>query len=369
MSAPLPPLAQIPPQIAAVADYEAYARERMTEAAWAYFSGGAADESTLADNPAAFQRLRLRSRVLAEVAGGDTRLELFGQSLAHPVLLAPVAFQRMAHAEGERATAMGAAALQAGMVLSAQSTLPVEEILPICRAPLWFQLYVQPDRDFTAALVRRVEQAGCRALVVTVDAPVSGLRNREQRAGFALPPGIEAVHLRGMRGLPPQTARAGEASLLASPLLAAAPTWKDIDWLRGLTRLPILLKGVIDAEDARRAVDHGIDGLVVSNHGGRVLDTVPASIDALPAVAAATAGRVPLLLDGGIRRGSDVLKALALGASAVMIGRPYIHGLAAAGAVGVAHVLHLLRTELEMSMALTGCRRLADIGPQVIWRP
>lgn len=364
-----PPLSRIPATVAAVADYEPLARERMSESAWAYFSGGAADELTLRDNRAAFERIRLQNRVLADVAGGDTALELFGQRYAHPVFVAPVAFHKLAHADGEMATVLAASALGAGMVVSTQATLPLEDLAQAAQTPLWFQLYIQPDRAFTANLVHRAEAAGYRALVVTVDAPINALRNREQRAGFALPPGLDAVNLRGMAALPPQTARPGESSVLGSPLLAAAPTWKDLDWLRSLTTLPILLKGIVAPDDARRALEHGVDGLIVSNHGGRTLDTLPAAIDALPAIAQAVNGRVPLLVDGGIRRGGDVLKALALGASAVLVGRPVIHGLAAAGAPGVAHVLHLLRTEFEIAMALCGCRDLAAIDRGVIWNP
>jgi 4-hydroxymandelate oxidase len=231
---------------------------------------------------------------------------------------------------------------------------------------LWFQLYIQPDRGFTRELVQRAQSAGYQALVVTVDAPVNGLRNREQRAGFVLPADIEAVNLRGMRSAPPPSGEAGGNVLLGGPLLAAAPTWNDIDWLRSLTSLPVLLKGITTAEDAKRAVDAGVAGIVVSNHGGRTLDTLPSTISMLPEIAAAVGGRLPLLFDGGIRRGSDVFKALALGANAVLIGRPYVYGLAVAGALGVSHVIHILRAELELTMALTGCRDLRDIGPSLV---
>lgn len=360
-----PPLHRIPPAIAAVEDYRPFARERLGEAAWAYFDGAAADETTAADNRAAFGRLRLAGRVLADLAGGDTALTLFGQTLAHPIVLAPVAYQTLAHPDGERASALAAAAMGGAMVVSTQAGLTLEEIAAATPAPLWFQLYIQTDRAFTRRLVGRAEAAGYRALVVTVDAPVSGVRNREQRAGFALPPGIEAVNLRGLQA--PPAAAAGRIAF-GTPLLEQAPTWRDLDWLRSITTLPILAKGILCADDATRAIAHGVDGVIVSNHGGRTLDTLPATIDALPAVAAAVGGRVPLLLDGGIRRGTDVLKALALGASAVLIGRPYVYGLAAAGASGVAHVLQILRTELELAMALTGRRRLADVDATAIWR-
>lgn len=366
---PLPKLQQIPPSIATVADYEPFARERMSEQAWAYLAGGAADELTLADNRAAFDRLRLRSRVLAELAGGNTRLRLFGQDFDHPIFLAPVAYQKLAHVDGELASVLGASALRAGMVVSTQASVGLEEIAAQAQTPLWFQLYIQPDREFTAVLVRRAEAAGYQALVLTVDAPVAGMRNREQRAGFRLPEGIEAVNLRGMRPLQAQPDPDAGSLLLGGALLAAAPTWAELAWLRGLTRLPLLLKGIGSGADAERALAAGVDGLIVSNHGGRTLDGLPATIDVLPEVAAAVRGRVPLLLDGGIRRGGDVLKALALGADAVLVGRPYLFGLAAAGAPGVAHVLRMLRAELEVAMALTGCRDLAAIGPQVIWRP
>src|SRR5690606_25141866 len=305
-------------------------------------------------NEQAFGRLQLQPRVLADVAGGHTRLELLGEVHEHPILLAPDAFQQLAHPDGEKASVQAASAIRATMVVSTQTGIALDALAQAAQEPLWFQLYIQPDRDFTAALVRRAEAAGYRALVVTVDAPVSGARNREQRAGFVLPSGVSAVNLQGMRSLPPQTARAGESPLLASALVSAAPTWHDIAWLRSLTRLPILLKGVLAPQDARRAADEGLAGVIVSNHGGRVLDTVPASIDALPAVAEAAGADIPVLLDGGIRRGTDIVKALALGASAVLVGRPFMHGLAAAGALGVVHVLHILRTELEMTMVLCG---------------
>jgi 4-hydroxymandelate oxidase len=363
-----PPLARIPPEVAAVSDYEPLARERMTPAAWSWLQGGAADEITVRENQAAFQRLRLAPRVLADLAGGHTRLTLLGQAFEHPVFVAPVAYQQLAHPDGEMATVLAASALGAGMVVSTQAGRPLEDLARQAKAPLWFQLYVQHDRGFTRELVHRVEAAGYRALVVTVDAPVSGARNREQRAGFALPPGLSAVNLRGAKHLPPHTAAPGQPPLFGSPLVETALTWRDIAWLRQQTVLPIVLKGVLAPADAVRAADEGLAGVIVSNHGGRVLDTVPATIDALPAIARAVSGRLPLLLDGGIRRGTDVFKALALGASAVLVGRPVVHALAAAGAPGVAHVLQLLRAELEMAMALTGCRTLADVDASRIWR-
>jgi len=354
------PLSEIPATIAAVMDYEPFARERMSEGAWAYLMGGAGDESTLAENREAFRRLHLRTRVLQPLAGGDTRLELFGQALDFPILLAPVAFQKLVHPDGELATVLAASAMRAAMVVSTQASVALEEIAAAAATPLWFQLYFQPECAFTTDLVRRAERAGYGALVLTVDAPVNGLRNREQRAQFRLPPGVEAVNLRGS---PPLTVTntADGRILLGTKLLEVAPVWQDLEWLRGQTRLPILLKGIMDAEDARQAMAMGMDGLIVSNHGGRLLDSQPAAIDVLPEIVDAVAGRAPVLMDGGIRSGGDIFKALALGASAVLIGRPFLYGLGAAGAPGVAHVLRILRAELEVTMALTGCRNLAAI--------
>src|SRR5690606_10083853 len=224
--------------------------ERMADEAWAWLQGGAADERSLRDNEQAFGRLQLQPRVLADVAGGHTRLELLGEVHEHPIFLAPVAFQQLAHPDGEMASVQAASAMRATMVVSTQAGIALEALAQAAPEPLGCQLYIQPDRDFTAALVRRAEAAGYRAPVVTVAAPVSGARNREQRAGFVLPSGVSAVNLQGMRSLPPKTARAGESPLLASALVSAAPTWHDIAWLRSLTRLPILLKGVLAPQDA-----------------------------------------------------------------------------------------------------------------------
>ncbi|HDZ58427.1 MAG TPA: alpha-hydroxy-acid oxidizing protein [Pseudomonas xinjiangensis] len=364
----LPPLQRIPPDVVALDDYAGLCRQHMSEAACAWLNGGAADELTLRDNRAAFERIKLNTRVLQQMQGGHTELTLFGQRLAYPILLAPVAHQRLVHPDGELATLLGASAMGAAMVVSTQASVVLEDIASAAHAPLWFQLYMQADRAFTETLVRRAEAAGYQALVLTVDAPVTGVRNREQRSGFVMPSAVEAVNLAGSAPLPAHTARAGTSPLFGSPLVATAPSWEDLDWLRLQTRLPILLKGVLNPEDVRQALARGVDGIIVSNHGGRVLDGVPATIDALPAVVRAVDSAVPIFLDGGIRRGTDILKALALGAKAVLVGRPYVQALAAGGPAGVAHVLHILRTELEMAMILTGCRTLADIDHRVIWQ-
>ena len=364
---------QIPPGVVTLADHEAHARKRLDDNAWAYFSGGAGDEFTLRANCSAWNERLLHPRVLQPLAGGHTRIELLGRTLAHPVFLAPVAYQRMAHAGGEVASAYAAAALGAGMVLSTQASFSLETVAQAIvadpnRGPLWFQLYLQPDRGFTRELVHRAEQAGFEALVLTVDAPSSGARDRERRANFQLPAHVSAVNLAAMAAPAKRALQPGQSALF-DDLLASAPTWHDVAWLQSITRLPVVLKGVLHPDDARQAAALGVAGVIVSNHGGRTLDTLPATANVLPRIVQAIAGQMPVLVDGGIRRGTDILKAMALGASAVLVGKPYIYGLANAGALGVAHVLRLLRDELEIAMALCGCRTLAQAGPHLLFRP
>lgn len=365
-----------PPPVINLADQERQAEEQLDPRTWAYLAGGAADEGTLRANRSAWDALRLAPRLLRPLAGGHTRCELFGRRLAHPILLAPVAWQRLAHPDGEFASAQAAAALGAGMVLSTQSSVPVEAVAQVMHedpeaGPLWFQLYPQPEREDTLALLHRAEAAGCEALVLTVDAPVSGARDRERRAGFVLPAGVSAVHLAdlpfgGRPRQPPPVPPLGSA--LFDGLLRQAPTWDDVAWLRARTRLPLLLKGVTHPDDARLALGLGVDGLIVSNHGGRTLDTMPATAALLPRVAEAVGDALPLLVDGGIRRGTDVLKALALGARAVLVGRPQVHALACGGALGVAQMLRLLRDELEIAMALCGCASLGEVNGALLSR-
>lgn len=329
-----------------LSDFVPLARQNMTPQAFAYVRGGAADELTLGWNRSALDRIRLRPRVLVDVSRVDTRITLFDQSLSLPILLAPTAFQGLIHPKADVETAQGAGDADATMVISTFASAPLEKIVRNAASPPWFQLYVQTDRDFSQDLVKRAERAGCPVLCVTVDTPVSGARNRQARAKVQYP--FDTPSFRGGR-------------------VDKRLTWKDIDWLRSITRLPLVLKGILDPDDADRAVKAGVDGLIISNHGGRNLDTVPASIDALPAVAEKVAGRVPILMDSGIRRGTDVVKALALGASAVLIGRPYLFGLGAGGADGVQRVVSILRQELEMAMALIGRPSIADIDRSVLW--
>jgi 4-hydroxymandelate oxidase len=365
-------LQAIPADTASLADYERHAQSRLPPATWAYLQGGAADELTVAANLQAWRSLTLHPRVLRKLAGGHTRTTLLGRPMAHPILLAPVAFQKLAHPDGELGVAYAAAAQEAGLVLSTQSSTPLKDVADAIaddpdRGPLWMQLYMQPDRGFTRELVMRAVAAGFESIVLTVDAPTSGARDRERRAQFHLPAGISAVNLAHMPATPERALAPGQSALF-DDLLHHAATWDDIDWLRSQTHLPILLKGVLHEDDARQAAELGVSGLIVSNHGGRTLDTAVATACALPRIVEAVGGRLPVVVDGGIRRGTDVLKAVALGASAVMIGRPYLHALATAGALGVAHAIRLLRDELEIAMALSGCATLADITSKVLYQ-
>ena len=354
-----------PTQPVNLLDFEPLARARLSHMAYEYLSGGGGNEVTLGLNRARLDAILLQPRVLAGAGAIDTRIEMFGRELPHPILLAPTAFHKLFHPEGEIATARGAAAAGATLVASTLSTTSIEEIARAASGPLWFQLYVQRDRGFTRELVERAEKAGCQALVITADTPVLGTRDRERRAGMALPPGLEMANLRGLAA----AAESGRPfhENIYNPFLAPDLTWKDVAEIRSWTKVPVLLKGILAPEDALLALEHGAAGIIVSNHGGRNLDTAPASIDALPRVAEAVAGRVPVLLDGGIRRGTDVIKALAMGARAVLIGRPYLWGLAVDGANGVRRVVEMLLSELEIAMAFCGAARLSQIDARLLW--
>ena len=347
-------------------EFEPLAQQRLSRMAYNYIAGAAGDEITLRRNRECFDALGLKPRVLVDVSQLDTTVEVFGQRLAFPILLAPAAYHKLFHPEGERATARGAGAVGATLVVSSLATTSIEEVGHAATGPLWFQLYVQRDRAFTRDLAQRAEAAGCRALCITVDTPVVGMRNREMRDDFHLPPGLESENL---RALGPKARKSGHASeggiysLVMDPTL----TWESVDWFRSFAKVPIILKGILAPEDARLAVEHGVAGLVVSNHGARNLDTTPATIEALPRVVEAVEGRIPVLMDGGVRRGTDVLKALALGARAVLIGRPYLWGLTAGGAAGVEQVVKILRMEFETAMALSGRPTIGKIDRSVLW--
>jgi 4-hydroxymandelate oxidase len=330
----------------------------MSSMTYEYVASGAADENTLRWNREAYDRIRLRPRVLQDVASVDTSVSLLGRKLEFPILLAPTAYHRVIHPEGEIATARGAGAAGITWIASTATTTTLEELARAATAPLWFQLYVQPDKGITKDLVQRAESVGCQALCLTVDTPVQGARNRQARARFTLPPGVTAPYMT-------QLGTGGRA--ITDTRRGVVVTWKDVEWLRSIARVPVLLKGILTAEDADRGAAAGASGIIVSNHGARNLDTVPATIDALPEVTERIGGRIPILVDGGIRRGTDIVKAVALGATAVLIGRPYCYGLAVGGAAGVQRVVDILRTELEMAMQLMGRRSLKEIDRSALW--
>ncbi len=343
-----------------IAEYEPLARERVEPTAWDYISGGANDEISLTRNVAAFRRISLLPRVLVDVTTVDTSVRLLGHTLPTPILIAPTGFQTLAHPDGELATARAATAAGTVMVLSTMSAYTIEEISAAAAGIKWFQLYCYRNRSVTQRLVERAEAAGHEAICVTVDVPRVGRRERDLRSRFELP---DHAQPRNFVGLIEQEAAEGEldfADYIAS-LVDPSLTWEIVEWLRSVTSLPIFLKGVHHPDDAQRAVDHGAEGIIVSNHGGRQLDGVPAAIDMLPGIAEAVDGKITVLLDGGIRRGTDVAKALAIGADAVLIGRPCLWGLAVDGEAGVKRVLDLLREELELAMALLGRNMIADL--------
>lgn len=337
-------------------EYEALARERLHPAVWDYFSSGANDEVTLRENRNAFERIQIRPRVLVDVSHISMATTLLGTPVAMPICVAPSAMHGAACAEGECATARAAGALDTLMAASTESTRTMEDIARSAMGPLWFQLYFSSGtRGHAERLVKRAEAAGYQAISVTVDSSRWGQKDRHVRseATFAWPAPGNFIH----DPLPQDNDEVIDG---------AAVTWADVEWLRSITSLPLVLKGILTAEDARQCVERGIAGILVSNHGGRQLDTVAATIEALPEVVDAVAGRCEVYLDGGVRRGTDVLKALALGARAVFVGRPVLWGLAVAGAEGAQHVMELLRDELETAMALAGRPTLASIDATAV---
>jgi len=333
-------------------DYEAIAQTKLERALWDFFQGGSDDEVTLRDCRAAFERIKLRPRVLVDVSAIDVRTTVLGTPVAMPILIAPTASHCVAHPDGECATAQAAGRAHTLMIASTVATRAIEEIAQAASGPLWFQLYAYPTFEVAEMLVRRAEAAGYRAIVLTVDLPILGNREKDRRNNATIPP------------FPYQEANFAGIEKRGQQWVSL--TWDSIAWLRSITSLPVILKGILTEEDARLAVEHGIEGIVVTNHGGRQLDTAVPSIEALPEIVNAVAGRCEVYLDGGIRRGTDILKALALGARAVLIGRPVLWGLAANGADGVYGVLELLRQELERAMALSGRPTLASIDRSLV---
>lgn len=350
-----------------IRDFESVAREKLSVMAYDYYRGGSFDEITLAENDAAYDRIRLYHRVLRDVSQRDLSTDVLGSHISMPVLVAPTAFHQLAHPDGERATARAAAAAGTIMTLSTLSNCSVEDVAASADGPLWFQLYVYRDREATRGLVERAEAAGCTALVLTVDAQVWPTRERDVRNRFHLPPGLQIANLlpTGLDEIHRSDSDSGLAHYVVS-LFDPTLDWSDLAWLAGISTLPVLIKGIVHPEDARLAVEHGAAGVIVSNHGGRQLDTSVATIAALPAVAEAVAGRIPILVDGGVRRGTDVLKALALGARAVLVGRPILWGLAANGEEGVARILEILRAEFDVALGLCGCRSCAEVDRDLV---
>jgi len=351
-------------QIAAIRtldDFETLAMQSMNPAAYEYVAGGAGSDQTVVRNRTAFNQIAILPRLLIDVSAIDTSVSLFGKELSFPILLAPTGYHKLVHPVGEMATVDGANDSDALLVAASFATVTYEQMRSRARHGMWFQLYVQKDRGFTRSLIDRVLAAGCDAFCVTVDVPVNGPRDRELRAGFKLPNGIERANLSLLGADIAGGSHRPQGRNIYSATHAADVTWDDIDWLRNIIPKPLLLKGVLHPEDAAIAYNAGCDGIMLSNHGGRSVDTVISTIEALPRMVERLQDRIPVILDGGIRRGVDVFKALALGAKAVMIGRPYLYGLAVGGSDGVSRVVEILRTELEMTMGLAGCRNLSEI--------
>jgi 4-hydroxymandelate oxidase len=357
-------------QLVNVFDFEAAALARLPAPTRDYFCGGANDEITLERNRSAYESISLHYRVLRDIGARDLSTSVLGLPVGMPILVAPTACHQLAHPDGELATARAATAAGTLMILSTLSNCPMEDVGREMRGPLWFQLYVYRDRGVTRELIQRAEAVGCRAIVLTVDAPVGGQRERDARNGFRLPEGVVLSNLlpagRTFAGL-----ELGEGGVAAYINAMFDPTlsWRDLDWLVAQTRLPVVVKGIVRADDAVRAWEHGAQGVIVSNHGGRQLDTSPATIEVLERITTALDGRIETLIDGGIRRGTDVLKALAFGARAVLVGRPVLWGLAVAGEQGVRQVLDILRRELDVAMALAGCRSVDEIDIDLIRPP
>lgn len=348
-------------------DFERLASEALDPVALDYFRSGAGHERTLAENRAAFERVKLAPRVLVDVSERRLETEVLGTSISMPVAVAPTAFHRLAHPEGEIATARAAAAEATAMSVSTLSNTTLEDVAAASEGPRWFQLYVFRDRGLTRELVERAEAAGYRALLLTVDAPLLGRRYADVRNRFELPPELSIASVpQGRVAASADAPSSGLADYFAA-LLDPSLEWGDLEWLADLTSLPVAVKGVHRADDAERAAEHGAAAVIVSNHGARQLDGVPGSLEMLPPIASAVGGEIEVLMDGGVRCGTDVVKALALGARAVLVGRPVIWGLAVGGEEGVRSVLRMLRQELDEALALCGCRSVADIGPDLIW--
>jgi 4-hydroxymandelate oxidase len=349
-----------------IADYGRAARSKLRKDVFDYYEGGALDEITLRENAAGWERLKLYYRVLAGVGSRDIATSVLGRPVSMPILVAPTAFHKLACEQGEIAAARAVKTAGTLFVLSSLSTIAMETVFAQAASPRWFQLYVYKDRAITAELVKRAEAAGAEAIVLTVDAPGLGTRERDVRNNFQLSAGLTAENLAPLgKGDFPQVEGSGLAAYVRSNFKQDLG-FNDLDWLCGSTRLPVVVKGVCRSDDARRAAEHGAKAVIVSNHGGRQLDTAPATCEVLPRVADAAADLCEIYVDGGIRRGSDVLKAIALGARAVFVGRAILWGLCVAGEQGALHVLEILRRELDEAMLLCGCSKLSQIDRSLL---
>lgn len=349
-----------------VADYARVARGKLPKECFDYYEGGALDEITLRENTAGWERLKLYYRVLAGVGPRDLTTTVLGQSISMPITVAPTAFHKLACGEGEIATARAAKTAGTLFILSSLSNTAMELVFAQAGRPRWFQLYVYKDRAITLDLLKRAESAGADAIVLTVDAPGLGTRERDARNNFQLPPGLAVENLAPLgKSEFPKVFGSCLAAYVRENFKADL-SFEDLDWLCHSTRLPVVVKGVCRGDDAQRAIEHGAKGITVSNHGGRQLDTAPATCEVLPRVADAVADRAEVYVDGGIRRGSDVLKAIALGAQAVLVGRAMLWGLCVAGEEGARNVLEILRRELDEAMLLCGCAKLSEIDRSLL---
>ncbi|XP_044038129.1 hydroxyacid oxidase 1 isoform X1 [Siniperca chuatsi] len=361
-----------------VSDFEKEARKVLPKAVYDYYRSGADEQITLADNAAAFNRWYLVPRVLRDVSTVDLSVSVLGQKLSMPLCVAATAMQRMAHPEGETATARACRAVGTGMMLSSWATSTIEEVMSAMTTSLggggvlWLQLYIYKDRELTLSLVQRAEEVGYKAIFVTVDTPYLGKRCNDMRNQFKLPPHLSMSNFSTASLAFSEGNYGNDSGLAVYVAKAIDPTlcWDDITWLKSHTNLPVIVKGVLNGEDAVQAVNYGVDGILVSNHGARQLDGVPATVclDVLEEVVRAVRGRCDVYMDGGVRRGTDVLKALALGAKAVFIGRPVLWGLACQGEQGVTELLELIKEELRLAMALSGCRSVSEVSRSLVRR-
>ena len=358
-------MGSLPSDIFSASDYERHARRGLDESIYAFLAGGAGNGVTLRSNRGAFDKISVYNRVLRDVSLGSTSFEMLGRQFRHPVFLAPLAYQRLYCPQGELATAQAAEATDSCMVLSTLASASLEDIAAI-GGPKWFQIYFQPLKDDTLQLVKRAEKAGYEAIVATVDSPVIPLGAEAARLGFQLPPEVRAVNLDGFAAVEPENLKPDDSPIFQGAM-SSAPVWSDLEWLIRQSSIPVLIKGISHPDDAGRCRELSASGVIVSNHGGRSLDGLPGALSLLPSIRKRLGEEYPILFDSGVRSGSDVFKAIAMGADAVLVGRLQAFALSVGGALGVAHMIKLLREELELTMALAGCATLSEINANVIF--